>query len=330
MSKFKILLVGCGQLGSRYLQAISSLRNVSEVCIVDNKLGSIELGKQRLKEVPDANQEIKYSWLKSLNGVFSDGNLCVISTQAKERPILLKEIAKTKNYRNFLIEKIVSQSVKEYEELLEFSNSHNLSVWVDCQYRSYEINKYIKSLLKPNEPIILSNLGGNQDLACMGIHYADLFVFLDGANEIKDSGAFIDQILHPSKRGKDIYGLSGTLIGYSEKGSKLIISYAQYNMGTDFLYIMTPTHKFAMDQNCNLTAFESSIDSNWTWKKIPMKEEYYVSKMSRKFISDILNNGNCELPSLLDCYPAHKYILNTLLPHFNKLLGENNNYCPVT
>jgi hypothetical protein len=52
--------------------------------------------------------------------------------------------------------------------------------------------------------------------------------------------------------------------------------------------------------------------------------------MSKTFIGDILTKRECELPTLADCFPAHEHVLNTLKPHFEKLMGKSLDACPVT
>ena len=47
----KALLVGCGQLGSRHLQALASLALISNIEVLDPSAESLELGKQRVREL---------------------------------------------------------------------------------------------------------------------------------------------------------------------------------------------------------------------------------------------------------------------------------------
>ena len=328
MSK-KILLVGCGQLGSRHLQAIAALREVNEIHVVDPNKGSLDLGKLRLKEISDINRKIKFSWLNELKNGSSNGDLCIIATQAKGRCPLVKEITRSLKYKNFLIEKIVTQSMDEYEDLMSFCKKNNLKVWVNCKTRAYAIHKYIKSRLDQKEPFFFSDCGGNHGLANNGIHAADLFVFYDETTQIKSNGCRIDSILHPSKRGRGIFDLSGILQGYSKKGSDLLISYQSNHESPDHITIVSPRGRFIVD-HFQKVAYESSAASKWEWRRIPIKENYLVSHTTKTFARDILLKGKCDLPTLFECFPAHRFILSVLLPYFTRLLRTNNNYCPVT
>ncbi|MCF7907789.1 MAG: Gfo/Idh/MocA family oxidoreductase [Candidatus Omnitrophica bacterium] len=326
---FKILLVGCGQLGSRHLQAIASLKNVTEICVVDSSQESLDRSKARLGQIDDLNPEIDFQWFKEIDYSWTAGDLCIIATQAKGRCQLLKQVVQGLGYERFLIEKIVSQSVEEYEDLLSFCKEKNVSVWVNCKTRTYEIHKYIKSKLKSSEPIIFSAIGGNYGLANNGVHVVDLFVFYDQATKLYSCGSKVDEVLHPSKRGQDILDLSGSLFGYSDKASKFMLTFAADHMSPDHITINTPRCRFIVD-HFQKFAYESYSDQDWTWNKIPIEEEWRVSHMSKKFVSDILTKDTCQLPTIFECFLAHEFILRGLLLHFNRLLKEENWSCPVT
>lgn len=329
MNGKRVLLVGCGELGSRHLQAIASLKDVAEIHVVDPSDKALELGQKRVNEVPDLNKKIVFSWSKSLDERFAGGDLCLVITQAKGRAALIRQVAEKFGYRNFLIEKIVTQSMSEYLDLLTSVKNNDLKVWVNCKARTYSIHKYIKSKLKPAEPFIFTRVGGNLGLATNGIHGVDLFVYFADTKKIISTGENIDEILHSSKRGSDLFELSGTLNGVSTKGSQMIISFISKHLSPDIFTIISPRYRFIVD-HFRKVAYESKADSKWSWEQITIDENWLVSHMSKKFASDILNQGNCELPLLRDCLPAHEFILGRLLPHFNRLLGKQNNFCPVT
>lgn len=325
---FKVLVVGCGQLGSRHLQAISTLEGVDGIDVLDSNSESLALGQARMREI-QANALIKFSWLNSINQTHAAYDLCIVATHATGRVGLIKEIVLKTKCAKFLVEKIVAQSTLEYEQLLELSRKNNLKIWVNCQTRTYEIYKRIKSLLNPAEPIYFSVFGGNHGLACNGIHAIDLFLFLDGSNDVESMGSIIDEKFHPSKRGKDLYDLSGTLMAASPKGSQCVVHFSAEGMSPDNAIVLSRDHKFVIDQ-MKLKFFESHADENWLWREHELKENLFVSHMSRKFAQDILTKDVCDLPTLEQAWPSHQYLLNELLPHFNRLLKSKMALCPVT
>lgn len=57
---YRILIAGCGELGSRHLQAVAALSQVREVEVVDLRPEALALGKQQLSEVQDRAQDVVY------------------------------------------------------------------------------------------------------------------------------------------------------------------------------------------------------------------------------------------------------------------------------
>lgn len=326
MSK-RILIVGCGQIGSRHLQAVSGMQEVASIDVVDCNDSSLKLGQKRLSEVASKNPAITYRWLEGLESSLKGADLCIVATSALGRVKLIKEIFEKTGITKFIIEKLVAQSVREYQELMAFGQENNLDIWVNCPTRAYEVHQYIKTKLDPAEPLIFSEIGGNHGLLCNGIHYADLFLFYDQSDMIYPAGAVIDPILHSSKRGKDFIDLSGILCGYTSKGSKFILSYAADHVLPDTVTITSARARFIVDVISGLA--QESI-AGGPWEKIPVATNINVSHTTKIFSADIFAHNSCALPTLQECWPAHRFILTETLPHFNRLLKTQNQFCPAT
>ncbi|MFH1428687.1 MAG: hypothetical protein ABIH39_02980, partial [Candidatus Margulisiibacteriota bacterium] len=89
----RILLVGCGQLGSRHLQSISVLNEIETIEIAELNPASIQLGRERMEQVADRNKNIEYKWLNELSWASVHGDLCIIATTAGGRGKLIRKIA---------------------------------------------------------------------------------------------------------------------------------------------------------------------------------------------------------------------------------------------
>ncbi len=325
----RILIVGCGELGSRHLQAVATLPEVAEIEVVDPRPEGLQLGRERVAEVEERKPSIDYRWLSSIEEAHKGGDLCIVATQADVRCEVVRRVAESLGYNSFLLEKMVAQSVRDYEGLMEFSREKGLSVWVNCKTRAYPFHKRLKSLLDPREPLVLVDVGGNHGLANNGIHVADLFVFYDETDSIKSGGCCVDPVLHPSKRGNGLFELSGLLQGYTQKGSRLTILFARDHVAPDHLSIASSRYRCVVD-HMSRWAWESDASTGWEWRPIPFEGNLLVSSMTKQFAADILSSGTCELPNLKECFPAHRFILTELRPHFSKLLKTEVERLPVT
>lgn len=301
---------------------------VAAIDVVDPRPESLALGRARLEEAPDRKRGIEIRWLSSLDDA-SGGDLCIVATQAEGRCRLVREVAERLGYRKFLLEKIVAQSVDELERLVAFCKAQGLSAWVNCKTRAYPFHQRVKQLLDPAEPIVFSVMGGNHGLANNGVHAADLFAFYDGADHIRRAGAWIDPTVHPSKRGKDVCDLSGTLVGTTEKGSRFTLTYTADHTAIEHLSLMTPRYRCVVD-HIQRWAVESDAASGWRWRAVPFEGELLVSQMTKRFAAQILSSQPCELPTLEASLVAHRFILGALQPHFSRLLERSVELCPVT
>ena len=137
----------------------------------------------------------------------------------------------------------------------------------------------------------------------------------------------IDPVVQHSKRGQEVFDLSGSLYGFSDKGSHFMLSYAPQHRNSDIVTIVSSKGKFVVDIVAQ-SGFEWKED--FGWRRIAVMESDFVSYTSKRIATDILSGRESGLPTLEECWPAHEYILSALLPHFNRILGTNNTYCPAT
>lgn len=285
------------------------------------------MGQERVHQVTDKQSQIRYRWLSGMAEASTNADLCIIATQAEGRLALVEQAVEL-GYRRFLLEKVISQSVTEYLKLLTLAEARQLSIWVNCKSRAHPIWKHVRARIAPTEPVLYSSLGGNHGLANNGVHMADLFVFLTGTKQILSAGAQIDRVLHLTKRGQ--YDLSGTLHGYeAQNGSHFTLMYAANHVASPVDVVQTAGYRWVVDQ-MKRQAFEASAETGGELRPIPFEGNLAVSHMTKAFVADILPTGQCELPTLADCYPAHRFVLSELLPMFNQLLNKDDDQCPVT
>lgn len=327
-AKSRILIVGCGQLGSRHLQAVATLPFVNEIEVVDERPEALQLGKERLAEI-QAQDHLQVRWLNSLKQARSGGDLCIVATQAAGRCELVRSVAERLGFSRFLVEKLVAQTTREYEELIDFSRKNSLRVWVNCKTRAHAAHRRVKQHLSHDESFVLCVAGGNHGLANNGVHAVDLFSFFDGTDKIDVTGSHIDSVLHPSKRGSALFDLSGTIHARSQKGSIFTLSLAGDHMAPLQFSVVSSKYRAMVDDQIKCF-YESDAETGWAWRQVPYDSNLAVSSMTRDFATGILTREQCELPTLQECFTAHRIILETLRPHFNRILGKKTDECPVT
>ncbi|MQF96397.1 MAG: hypothetical protein FI731_12050 [SAR202 cluster bacterium] len=323
------LIVGCGELGSRHLQALATLPSVSQIEVLDPNPDSLELGKVRVQEVLGEGPGPEIRWITSLEEASEEGGLCVIATHAKGRCALLKLISERLGYSSFLLEKIADQSVSALEEAIDFCGKRNISSWVNCQTRVVPTYKRIKAILNGTGAIHFNAVGGMQFLATNGIHTADLFTYFDQCPSIDEEHARIDPVLHRSKRGIDIYDLTGTLYGHTSRGSSLSISCTESASPWGHFSISSSKYRCVVDHQKEWMV-EAWPESDWEWQPVRFEGSLMVSRTTKEIAQQIFESGQCGLPTLEESLVSHRFILNGLLSHFRTLMGKPLKNCPVS
>ena len=174
--KKKILLVGCGNIGSRHLQGLVKLPYKIEIEIVEPNIDARNLAKKRLDEIEYEKPHFSFKWKLSINNS-KNNDLVILATPSKNRLELIKTLVKLGN-RRFLIEKMVCQSKKEYESILSLINSTNSKAWVNAPRRYFVSYQKIIREFEKNSQINLNIFAGDTGLGSNAIHFLDLFLWI--------------------------------------------------------------------------------------------------------------------------------------------------------
>jgi predicted dehydrogenase len=322
----KILLVGCGELGSRFLQASLQVNGVNQIDVLELSDQAVEVAKYRMNQIQFYQEAIKVKWNKSFNSVGQGADLCIIATQADGREHIFNEVFNL-GIKHILTEKIVTQSLPAFNEILSKVEKLGVNVWVNCKTRDYPVWQYIKTKIDPEGELLYHSIGGNHGLCTNGLHTLDLFSFISESTELIDTNSQIDPVLHTTKRNK--YDLSGAFHLTGAGKSKCIIDYSGSGSSSVLEVVATQQYRWVLD-HATRQAFESSQENKWKLEPIPFEGDLSVSNMSIKFISDILKKNQCGLPTLKQTYAAHEFLFSVTLPVFNKLLGKHDSICPIT
>ena len=85
MKRFKVLLCGAGELGSRYLQGLKACSNLLEILVYDPKDQSLMLARRRWDEIVIEDCPHIISFHTSLEKIESNIDLAIVSTTADVR-----------------------------------------------------------------------------------------------------------------------------------------------------------------------------------------------------------------------------------------------------
>lgn len=321
----KICLVGCGNVGSRHLQAISKLPFPTDVDIIEPNLESQVLGKKRLGEIKYDEDSHIFSWYKDVQEVKDKHDLTIVATTATGRADLLCKLVDMGHSR-FLIEKMVCQSNNEYERIVTKFHEKNAKGWVNTNPRCFLSYQKLKEYFADSETIHFSVTASNiSALGTNTIHYMDLFAYFSGDYDIKLNGDQLINEIFPNKRGSHLMEFAGTVVGKIKNGSTITLCFLPSDK------IPTTVNIVGKDKHILIDETNQKILGIINHENIKFNFLYeHASSITTKISEEILERDSCELTTLENSQTLHKEIFRIFNLHVNKITGKQMELCPIT
>lgn len=221
----RIVVIGCGQLGSRHAEALAKHPKVTDMVLVDPSNSSLELAIERIKGTGYSGT---VRTLDSPDLADGDFRLAVVSTSAGDRLSALNSFLENATADHFLLEKLLATDLDSLDEFSRVCEKTSRSFWVNCPmpfFPHYESIKRDISQLNLKGPTKYSVRGGNYGLVTNFIHYLDHFYSLTGSQIVK---VFVDpkaQVI-PSKRN-GYSELLGKISASTENGDELDVEFLE-------------------------------------------------------------------------------------------------------
>ena len=126
----KILLIGCGNIGSRHLQSLLESNLSLDITVVEPSQDAINNTKSILSNTHNV------TWISNISELTELYDFIIIATQSTNRYQLVNHLLESGN-RRFLIEKMVCQSTNEYQKILENFKKFQAKGWVNTNFRYF-------------------------------------------------------------------------------------------------------------------------------------------------------------------------------------------------
>lgn len=320
----KICIVGCGNVGSRHLQAIAKIPYSIDVKIVEPNLQAQDLGKKRLSEINFNNKTHLFSWHNTIDSLKEKSDLTIISTTSVGRVELVEKLLKMGHDR-FLIEKMVCQSKKEYEKLLSEFKKYNAKGWVNTNPRCFRSYQLLKDYFIDSKIIHFSVTASNvSSLGTNTIHYMDLFSYFVNDYNIKMNGELLLEEMFPNKRGEHLVEFAGTVTGSTKNGSTVSLTFLPAVKLSTIVNIVG-IDKHVMVDETNQRCYDLVNDNN----NLEFKFEH-ASTITTKISMDILEKDSCDLTTIEDSKILHLKIFEMFNSHIKKITKKEPDLCPIT
>ena len=211
------IVIGTGSIGKRYIQAIKNNEKKVPIYLYDKDKSNMEKTDKFLDKLSLDKEFEKINSYNSAIEKINKKSIVIISTTARNRYKIVLDVLK-KEPKNLIIEKPVTQTIYEYRRILEESEKVktkcNVNYYLRCQPFTNEIEKEIDKSSKINMDVRLPGNG----IACNGIHFIDMFMYITERQEYYLGDYKMDNIYEQKREG--YWDVSGWIEVVSSNGDK--------------------------------------------------------------------------------------------------------------
>ena len=320
MKKINILVIGCGNLGSRYIQGMINVRVPLNIVVVDIKKKSLENSfKIWIKSKGNLSKH-SINFYESLPKIPSYYKITIVSTSSMGRAHLVEKVSNLVKTDFWIIEKVLAQSLSELN-ILKKSIKGSKATWVNTPRRAMKWYKDLKLLFKNKIPYKMIKIGKNWNLASNSVHFIDLFSWYTNQRLKNVNTEKLNLPWFKSKRDK-FYEINGELNLNFTNNYQLLLQSKNY-ICEDLLKIYLP------DETVWTIIEKDGLAFNNLGLKVNGQLELQ-SKMTEPLINSILENSTCDLPTFEESYSQHAIFINSMLEHWNSTRVYKDDKIPIT
>ena len=312
----KVLVAGAGQLGSRYLQGLSKLNEPLDIFVFDPSSESLARSKQRWCEMQaETAHEVHY--MSSLTALPASIDLAIVATTADVRTALTAEINRLVDIRNWVLEKVLTQSAREVVDLQR--TLAGKSAWVNTPMYQWPLYAKLRELYPSGAPIEAC-FEGFRGLACNTIHYIDFVSRWNGAPVTQIDATDLQPEWYVAKRD-GFYEIDGKLEVDFADDSKLKLGSDRSNLGYKI------NIKIAGDdwKLSEADGIAQAADGRFFHGEVAVQ-----SQLTAPMVETIFAGEHCGLPTLAESSQQHTILLNALLEHWNRHMPNKVERLPIT
>lgn len=314
-----LLLIGSGQLGSRYIQG--TIRNAinCNITVVDSSKLSLNNAKKIWTKSGGDKSFHKVFWTQTLPINIKQYDLAIVATSSKNRASLIDYICSKANVSYWVLEKVLAQSNKELK-MIEVATSDAKNVYVNTPRRQMKWHQKIKSKI-PDKIRLVKKTGKLWGLACNAIHFIDLVAWWTGQSLLSVDTKRLDKKWFKSKRN-GYYEVTGELLAKFSGGTKLVLQ-SLHDAKEEILMV-----EFNKKDSCVI--YENKGTALFSNGNILNGSLELQSEMTGPMIARILTKGTCELPTLKESLKQHEVFLEAMLEHWNISNNCKDKLVPIT
>lgn len=323
----KIIIIGCGGIGSRHLQALCKIDMPVNIFAVDISKQSLNNAKKLVGKITNHNiKSLEFS--KEIPKNIDEIDLCIIATSSNVRLSILKKLISAYSIKNLILEKVLFQSVEELDEAKSIIHKKKINCWVNHTRREDQCWKDVKKILSGYSNMKLYYGKYNWNMCSVSIHMIDLAVWLFNDEITHIDNSSLDSKIHQSKR-QGFIEMTGILNVEFKNGSTVKLESIDGTSKEKAIFEISNDRVKLIVNEFEGKGILYRKDNNW----IAEPYDFYRPLQSEKtqtIAKKILENKPCNLTQLNESVEIHRSVLVSFMDHLNKNSNSKYNYCPIT
>ncbi|WP_429911428.1 class I SAM-dependent methyltransferase [Glycocaulis sp.] len=326
-----IVLIGCGNIGSRTLQSLVSVDAGSlgglQIWCMDPSAEALDLARTRAGEITGAGgvDGLDLRFVSDVSELPRTIDLAVVSTTSSVRHAAVTALMDHARIDRLVLEKFLFTDRQHYADLSARLNAAGTRAWVNCPRPAWPGYMKLAARLRGTGPLSIRVAGAGWALASNAIHFLAAFEAVAGERFDRFDGSGLDK--DPIENRRHGYReVTGTLVASGDGGSSASLVCFKEGRAAVTVDILGAAGRFIIFE-AQSRMLEQSEETGWDWKEVPF-EMLYASQMAPVFQS-LLAEGDCVLPDYGSMIVPHLELISI----YNRVFfgpGQEDRLCPVT
>jgi predicted dehydrogenase len=319
----KILLIGCGNIGFRHLQALCGSQMAGQIglTIIEPNTAHHSRITDELGRTPVQLSEVSTA-LPTQSDHF---DLVIIATNADVRRRVFDDLVGKHTFTAILFEKVLFQRIEDLDAVA--AQLQGVAAHVNCGRRGFAGYQMLRDTLSSDTPVDYTPIdytvvGTQYALASNAIHFLDIAACINQSPLVSLDASGLDQAGGDSKRAGyvEIYG---TLKGTLENGATVSLT-------------CTPADALSLDISIAGAALVGKIDEAAGTATVTRGDVTQTLAFETRHVSGmpylyetLLNGEGCLLPTYAESAAQHRLLLSAINTHLT-LPDQSDTLCPIS
>jgi len=319
-----LAIIGCGQIGSRHLQAMALLEEEATIYLVDPSRESTDKASELFRQVysPPSNPAIQLVRTRSIKDLPARLDLSVVATASDKRAAAVADILRMIKLDYMILEKFLFPCEKDYDFVGELFENQKVLCFVNQWTTSLTSFRRVARKLGQG-PFHMSVDAAGWGLCCNAVHILEFFDFLTGEETCSPTSSYVESVI-PAKRS-GFFEILGQFEFATSGGSTISLACRRGQTAS-----VIPLSVRSATQSVNLEFGLDYLTARWMSGETETFRIPYQSKLTHRFVEALTSSGTCTLPHYQRSARQHFLLLQAFLPHFVAAGVSAGHICPIT